>query len=70
MSIKKLPSISQNIKTIRKKLNLSQDKLSKLAGVAYNTVVKIESGENHNPTIDTLKKIADVLNVGIDDLMK
>ena len=70
MSSKKIPSIAQNIKQKRKELNLSQDKLSKLAGVAYNTVVKIESGENSNPTIETLRKIAKALNVGVDDLIK
>jgi len=38
--------------------------------VAYNTVVKIESGENSNPTIETLRKIAKALNVGVDDLIR
>ena len=70
MSSKKVSSIAENIKQKRKELNLSQDKLSKLAGVAYNTVVKIESGENSNPTIETLRKIAKALNVGVDDLIK
>ncbi len=70
MSSKKLSSIAQNIKQKRKELNLSQDKLSKLASVAYNTVVKIESGENPNPTIETLRKIATALKVGVDNLIK
>ena len=70
MSSKKIPSIAKNIKQKRKELKLSQDKLSKLANVAYNPVVKIESGENSNPTIETLRKIANALNVGIDDLIK
>lgn len=70
MSSKKIPSIAKNIKQKRKELKLSQDKLSKLAGVAYNTVVKIESGENPNPTIETLRKIAKALNVGVDGLLK
>ena len=70
MSTRKLSTIAKNIKYHRKKLKLSQDKLSKLAGVAYNTVVKIESGENPNPTIDTLKKIASALKVDVGDLIK
>jgi transcriptional regulator with XRE-family HTH domain len=70
MTSKKTSSIAQNIKEKRKQLGLSQDKLSKLAGVAYNTVVKIESGENPNPTIDTLRKIAKALNAGVDDLIR
>ncbi|MFH1780906.1 MAG: helix-turn-helix transcriptional regulator [Candidatus Nealsonbacteria bacterium] len=70
MSSKKISSRSQNIKKKRKELKLSQDKLSKLANVAYNTVVKIESGENSNPTIETLRKIAVALQVGVDDLIR
>ncbi len=70
MSNKKINSIAKNIKAQRKKLGLSQDKLSKLAEVAYNTIVKIESGENSNPTIETLRKIAEALKVGVDDLIR
>jgi len=38
--------------------------------VAYNTIVKIESGENQNPTIGTIQKIAKALGVSLDDLVK
>lgn len=62
--------ISENIKKYRAKLGISQDRLSKLADVTYNTIIKIESGANINPTIDTLKKIAKALSVGVDDLIK
>jgi len=62
--------ISENIKKYRAKLGISQDKLSKLSDVTYNTIIKIESGATYNPRVETLKKIADALKVGIDDLMK
>lgn len=62
--------ISKNIRKLRKEKGLSQDKLSKLANVAFHTIVKIESGETGNPTIDTVKKIANALRVSIDDLTK
>jgi DNA-binding XRE family transcriptional regulator len=62
--------IADNIKKYRNKLGISQDKLSKLADVTYNTVIKIESGVNTNPTIETLSKIAKALSVGVDDLIK
>jgi len=61
--------LSDNIKKIRKKKGLSQDKLSKLADVTHTTLVKIESGVNDNPTIKTLKKIADALEVTLDELV-
>ena len=70
MSTRKLSTIAKNIRQQRKKLGFSQDKLSKLAGVAYNTIVKIESGENPNPTIETLQKIAKALGIRVDDLLK
>lgn len=62
--------IADNIKKYRNKLGISQDKLSKLADVTYNTIIKIESGANTNPTIETLQKIAKALNIGVDDLIK
>jgi DNA-binding XRE family transcriptional regulator len=62
--------LSDNIKRFRKKNRLSQDKLAKLADVTLTTLVKIESGANDNPTIKTLKKIADALEVTVDDLLE
>ncbi|MFA5746801.1 MAG: helix-turn-helix transcriptional regulator [Candidatus Paceibacterota bacterium] len=63
-------TISINIKKYRAKLGISQDKLSKLSNVTYNTIIKIESGATYNPRVETLKHIADALKVSIDDLMK
>ena len=37
-------TIARNIKKYRAKLGISQDKLSKIADVTYNTIIKIESG--------------------------
>ncbi|OGC06511.1 hypothetical protein A2230_00025 [candidate division WOR-1 bacterium RIFOXYA2_FULL_36_21] len=70
MLASKKSTISDNIKKYRNKLDISQDRLSKMADVTYNTVIKIESGANKNPTIDTLSKIAKALGVGVDDLIK
>jgi len=67
---KTIPTISKNIKRLRKAKNLSQDKLSRLADVSHATIIKIESGANKNPTIETLAKIAKALGVGVDDLIK
>jgi len=67
---KDLSTIAKNIKKYRDKLGVSQDKLSKLAGVTLHTLTKIETGATPNPTIDTVKKIADALGVSLDDLMK
>lgn len=70
MSISKESAIAKNIKKYRQKLGISQDRLSKMADVTYNTIIKIESGGSQNPTIDTLSKIAKALDVSVDDLIK
>ena len=70
MSASKKSTIADNIKKYRQKLGVSQDRLSKMANVTYNTIIKIESGGSQNPTIDTLSKIAKALSVSVDDLIQ
>ena len=70
MNANKKSTIAKNIKKYREKVGVSQDRLSKLADVTYNTIIKIESGSNTNPTIGTMTKIAKALGVGVDDLIK
>lgn len=62
--------IGENIKKHRKKLGISQDILSKRANLAFHTIAKIQAGSTPNPRIETVKRIADVLGVTLDDLMK
>lgn len=61
--------LSRNLKKLREQKGLSQDRLAKLADVANNTIIKIEQGENENPTLDTLKKIAKALEISVDKLI-
>ncbi|MFH1029870.1 MAG: helix-turn-helix transcriptional regulator [bacterium] len=63
-------TVSENIRKLRIKKGISQDRLSKDADLALNTVVKIETGENPNPTIETLTRIAKALEVGVNELIK
>jgi len=67
---KELPTIAKNIKKYRDKLGISQDKLSKLAGVTLHTIAKIEPGSTSDPRIETVKKIAKALKITLDDLIK
>ncbi len=62
--------LAKNLKKLREKKELSQDRLAKLADVANNTIIKIEQGENINPTLDTLKKMAKALDVSVDELIQ
>ncbi len=65
-----MSKIGANIKKLREKMGISQDKLSKLADISSNTVAKLELDESPNPTIETLQKIAKALNVKVDDIIK
>lgn len=65
-----MSTIGKNIKQYRQDKGFSQDKLSKLADLSLNTVVKIELDESPNPTIETIQKIAKALGVSVDDLLK
>ena len=62
-------NLANNIKKLREAKGLSQEKLARLADVANNTLIKMESGENKNPTLDTLKKVAKAFAVSVDDLI-
>ena len=63
-------NIGKNIKKLRTAKELSQDRLSKLADVSYNSIIKLETGGILNPTIETLQKISRALGVSVDDLIK
>ncbi|TSC95966.1 MAG: helix-turn-helix domain-containing protein [Parcubacteria group bacterium Athens1014_10] len=62
-------NLSKNVKRLREAKGLSQEKLARLADVANNTLIKMETGENINPTLETLKRVAKALDVSIDDLI-
>ncbi len=61
--------LAENIRKIRKKKGLSQEKLARLADISNNTLVKIEMGMAKEPTITTVRKIAEALDVSIDELV-
>lgn len=61
--------IAPNFKKLRAKKGYSQEKVARLADLSLNTVIRIESGVNKNPTIDTLTKLARALEVSVDDLI-
>jgi len=61
--------IAVEIKRLRRKKKLSQEKLANLADISYNTIVKIETGSTPNPGIKTISKIAKALGVMVDELI-
>lgn len=64
-----MSTIGENIKKLRQEKSISQDKLSKLADISLNTVVKIELDQSPNPTLETIQKFAKALDVSLNDLI-
>ncbi|MFC1674630.1 helix-turn-helix domain-containing protein [Candidatus Omnitrophota bacterium] len=61
--------LAQNIRKLRLKKGLSQEKLARLADISNATLVKIESGVAKEPTITTVAKIAIALSISVDELI-
>ena len=64
-----LKATGNNIRQLRKSLNLSQESLSFDADIPRNQIGRIERGEI-NTSVITLMKIATALKVNIYDLLK
>jgi transcriptional regulator with XRE-family HTH domain len=62
--------LAENIRRLRIKKGLSQEKLARLADISNNTLIKIEQGIAKEPTITTVTKIASALGISIDELVK
>lgn len=62
--------LGQKIKKLRNKLGLSQDDFARKANVPYTTLTKIETGVIKKPSVFVMSKIAKILNVSIEDLLK
>lgn len=61
--------LAHNIRKFRSKKGFSQEKLARLADISNATLVKIEAGTAKEPTITTISKIADALEISIDELV-
>ena len=58
-------SLTEVIKSRRKKLDISQQDLAEMAGIGLATIKDIERGKG-NPSIGTVSKIMDVLGMEIE----
>ena len=59
---------NENLKIARERKGLSQKDIAEGIGVAKSTYSLYESG-NREPNVQTIKKIADILNVSADELL-
>ena len=61
-------TLGENILALRKKRELSQARLSRLAEIPRSTLTHIESGEG-NPSLSNLIKISSALQIQIEELL-
>ena len=61
-------TIASNLRLNRAKNKISQEKLSELTGISQQFICNIET-EKVNPSVETLLKIANALNVTLNDLV-
>lgn len=61
--------LAKRVKELRNQKGWSQQKLAEKASLAFNTITKIEQGLAKHPNLKTLIKLADVLGVGLDELV-
>ena len=59
----------KTLKFIREQQGLSLRTLAVMAGVHYTSLVRLEAGR-YDPRLSTLRKIAEALGVGLQDLLK
>ena len=57
------------LRKIRKAKGVTQEKLAESAGIDFSYLNRIESGKR-NPTLKIIAKIARVLGIRLDELMK
>ena len=65
----KLEGFAERLRSLRKQKNLSQTELGKLAELHYTHIGRFERGASR-PSSDTLKRLADALNVTSDYLLE
>ncbi|MBI4708614.1 MAG: helix-turn-helix transcriptional regulator [Candidatus Portnoybacteria bacterium] len=62
--------LGKKIKSLRQKLELSQDDFARKADVPYTTLTKVETGVIKKPSVFVMAKIAKALDISLDELIK
>lgn len=57
-----------DLRRIRKELGISRYQLAKMTGLRDSSLQNIENSEDPNPTFKTMCKIADALEISLDEL--
>ncbi|MFH1856007.1 MAG: helix-turn-helix transcriptional regulator [Candidatus Omnitrophota bacterium] len=60
----------KNLAKLRKEKGLTQEGLARKADISYHTMIKLENGGIKNPKIETVVKLAEALNLKLEDLIE
>ncbi len=61
--------LGKNIKRIREQKGMTQGDICRALNLDRGYISSIENGKR-NPTLSTLKKLADALKISVDELLK
>ena len=61
--------LAKRVKEYRKQKRWTQQKLAEKTGLSFNTITKIEQGIGDSPTLKTLLKLSEALEIGLDELV-
>lgn len=62
-------ALNENIKKYRKKSGFTQKALADKSGLSFSMISKLESGEQTNPSFETLNKISGALKISPEKLV-
>ena len=61
--------LAKRVKECRNRKGWTQQKLAEKTGLSFNTITKIEQGIRDSPTLKTLLKLSEALEIGLDELV-
>ena len=64
-----IPRLGQRIQQLREQRGLSVQELADRAGTTYQSVWRIERGDQKDPSVALIRAIARTLGVGVDHLI-
>ncbi len=70
MDNKQNENLGQRIQKLRKEKGMSQDELARKADIPYTTLTKIEIGVIKKPSVFAVAKLAEALEISLDELMQ
>jgi DNA-binding XRE family transcriptional regulator len=62
--------LKDNLRKYREDKNMTQEQLEELSGISQSMISALETGRIPNPTLATLKALAEQLDITLDELTR